>query len=66
MAKNQWPNGRPHPSGRPIRPRRVVPPPITREPPDEPLTPGLRRAELPDRIGFHVGLIPDRENEDDE
>ncbi|WP_158859725.1 hypothetical protein [Rhodoplanes serenus] len=55
-----------HPSGRPIRPRRVVGLPITREPHDEPLTPGLRRADLPDRIGFHVGLLPDNQDEDDE
>lgn len=54
-----------HPSGRPVRSRRVVGLPITREPRDEPLTPGLRREAFPDRIGFHVGLLPDQ-HEDDE
>jgi hypothetical protein len=53
-----------HPSGRPIRLRRVVGLPITREPHDEPLTPGLRRADLPDRIGFHHDFMVNREDDE--
>ncbi|MTW19388.1 hypothetical protein GJ689_24670 [Rhodoplanes serenus] len=54
-----------HPSGRPIHRRRVVPLPITREPRDEPLTPGLRRDESAEAIGFHVGLLPDQDDDED-
>lgn len=55
-----------HPSGRPIRRERVVPMPITREPRDEPLTPGLRRRDRADAIGFHVGFLPGDQREDEE
>ena len=61
MAKGE------HPSGRPlcqdIEPR---PLPVPRLPPEEPLTPGLRRRELADAIGFHHIVRDWDEDEEDE
>lgn len=55
-----------HPSGRPIWRSRCVRLPITREPPEEPLTPGLRRAVATSAIGFHVDEIAERDGDDEE
>lgn len=41
--------------------------PITRAPPDEPLSPGLRNKDRVEAIGFHVDEIAGRcEDEDNE
>ena len=53
-----------HPSGRPRRVLRKVGLPIERVPSDEPLTPGLRKKELQEAIGF-VTHFRDSEYEDD-
>ncbi len=55
-----------HPSGRPERRIATVPLPITRAPPDEPLTPGLRRPSPTAAIGFHVEALADTDDEDPE
>jgi hypothetical protein len=55
-----------HPSGRAIARSRYVRLPITREPPDEPLTPGLRRPVATSAIGFHVDAMPDADDDHDE
>jgi hypothetical protein len=59
-------NPKRHPSGRPVARSRTVRLPITREPPDEPLTPGLRRPVATCAIGFHVDAIPDDDDDDDD
>ena len=59
---------RKHPSGRPIRRHTVTRLSIPRPPPDEPLTPGLRKPDgFVQAVGFHAGEIPyDLEEGDDE
>lgn len=47
-----------HPSGRPKRERQYRELSIRRYPPDEPLTPGLRRGRNVSAIGFRV-QVPD-------
>lgn len=54
----------PHPSGRPRPARSYRHLPITREPPDRPLTPGLRREQGATAIGFHTGHIGRDTDED--
>lgn len=48
---------RPHPSGRPKAPDNYRALGFRRLPPDEPLTPGLRRRDLGEAIGFHAEFI---------
>lgn len=58
-----------HPSGRPIRRREVKPLSIPRPPPDEPLTPGLRKPDgFAHAVGFHAhvgGRWDEMEDEDE-
>jgi hypothetical protein len=58
--------GKLHPSGRAIR-RRLVKnaQPIQRIPPEEPLSPGLRVAELESAIGFHAQIAAADDDEDE-
>jgi hypothetical protein len=52
-----------HPSGRPVPRRDVVKLGFTRCPPDEPLTPGLRKGrERTEAIGFPVSWPSDSED----
>ena len=53
-----------HPSGRPIRNRLVKDSPY-RSPPREPLTPGLRRNEPTEAIGFTCDLLSNDRRHDD-
>lgn len=55
-----------HPSGRPFRRAPVCRLSIVRAPRDEPLTPGLRRDQPEDAIGFLVPHLSGRDDEDDE
>lgn len=55
-----------HPSGRPVARSRIVRLPVTREPPDEPLTPGLRRIVETSAIGFHVDEIAGQDEDDED
>lgn len=52
-----------HPSGKPIRTRGYVRLPIPRLPPDEPLTPGLRRPWRTEAIGFGIATTNDRDDD---
>lgn len=55
-----------HPSGRPIHYTRTVGTNWFREPPDEPLTPGLRpRAEKTEAIGFVASEASDYEGDEE-
>jgi hypothetical protein len=60
------PKGRRHPSGRPIRKsqRGIVSRPRFID--SEPLTPGLRKEEGAEAIGFLVDYLPGDEPDDDE
>jgi hypothetical protein len=53
-----------HPSGRPIRERNVKAA-IYRAAPNEPLTPGLRKRETAQAIGFTVDLMSNERHRDD-
>lgn len=44
---------------KPIRKEKYCSLPILREPPREPLTPGLRRRELSSAIGFYMPRVDD-------
>ncbi len=53
-----------HPSGRPIRDRYIKASPY-RSAPAEPLTPGLRKREVAQAIGFTVDLLSNEKRHDD-
>jgi len=53
-----------HPSGRPIRDRYIKASPY-RSAPESPLTPGLRRQERAQAIGFTVDLLSNENRHDD-
>ena len=52
-----------HPSGRPIRERYIKASPY-RSAPESPLTPGLRRQERAQAIGFTVDLLSNEKRHD--
>lgn len=70
MAKKRHepfrPKARQHPSGRPVVRGALKSYPTPRFPHDEPLTPGLRRPDPAQAIGFTVDFLPGYDPEDDD
>lgn len=54
---------KPHPSGRPIRKQNIRALGFNRRPYDEPLTPGLRREEKTNAIGFTARIVSEDDDE---
>ena len=54
-----------HPSGRPVVKEKRGVTSLLNPPNDEPLTPGLRRGDLPEAIGFTAGLTADYDDDED-